>query len=80
MMDYPVLAGCGLTRSDAAKVLPLVLLVCQRHLRQGPNCDLNKGTYIIVNTCRIIKQMCLWKTLNIKLSKSLYMKTQWIDG
>ena len=22
-MDYPVLAGCGLTRLDAAKVLPL---------------------------------------------------------
>ena len=29
-MDYLVLAGCGLTRSDAAKVLPPVLLVCQR--------------------------------------------------
>ena len=28
-----------------------------------------KGTYIIVNTCRIIKQMCLQKTLNVKFSK-----------
>ena len=27
------------------------------HLRQGPICDLDKGTYIIVNTCRIIEQM-----------------------
>ena len=36
------------------------------HLRQGPICDLDKGTYIIVNTCRIIKQMCLRKTLNVK--------------
>ena len=41
----------------------------QGHLRQGPNCDLNKGTYIIVNTCRIIKQMCIRKTLNVKFSK-----------
>ena len=39
------------------------------HLRQGPNCDLDKGTYIIVNTFRIIKQMCLQKTLNVKFSK-----------
>ena len=35
------------------------------HLRQGPICDLDKGTYIIINTCRIIKQMCLRKTLNV---------------
>ena len=39
------------------------------HLRQGPICDLDKGTYIIVNTCRIIKQMCLQKTLNVEFSK-----------
>ena len=37
MMDYLVLAGCGLTRSDAAKVLPLVLLVCQRGCKQSTN-------------------------------------------
>ena len=37
MMDYPVLAGCGLTRSDAAKVLPLVLLVCQRGCKRSAN-------------------------------------------
>ena len=37
MMDYPVLAGCGLTRSDAAKVLPPVLLVCQRGCKQSAN-------------------------------------------
>ena len=36
-MDYPVLAGCGLTRSDAAKVLPLVLLVCQRGCKRSTN-------------------------------------------
>ena len=36
-MDYPVLAGCGLTRSDAAKVLPLVLLVCQRGCKWSAN-------------------------------------------
>ena len=36
-MDYPVLAGCGLTRSDAAKVLPPVLLVCQRGCKQSAN-------------------------------------------
>ena len=47
------------------------------HLRQGPIC-----TYIIVNTCRIIKQMCLQKTLNVKFSKwrasttsNLYIQT-----
>ena len=37
MMDHPVLAGCGLTRSDAAKVLPLVLLVCQRGCKWSAN-------------------------------------------
>ena len=37
MMDYPVLAGCGLTRLDAAKVLPPVLLVCQRGCKQSAN-------------------------------------------
>ena len=37
MMDYLVLAGCGLTRSDAAKVLPPVLLVCQRGCKQSAN-------------------------------------------
>ena len=37
MMDYPVLAGCGLTRLDAAKVLPPVLLVCQRGCKQSTN-------------------------------------------
>ena len=37
MMDYPVLTGCGLTRLDAAKVLPLVLLVCQRGCKQSAN-------------------------------------------
>ena len=42
---------------------------CLSHLRQGPNCDLNKGTYIIVNTCRIIKQMWIRKTLNVRFSK-----------
>ena len=31
------------------------------HLRQGPICDLDEGTYIIVNTCRIIEQLCLQK-------------------
>ena len=36
-MDYPVLAGCGLTRSDAAKVLPPVLLVCQRGCKRSAN-------------------------------------------
>ena len=36
-MDYPVLAGCGLTRLDAAKVLPPVLLVCQRGCKQSTN-------------------------------------------
>ena len=36
-MDYLVLAGCGLTRSDAAKVLPLVLLVCQRGCKRSAN-------------------------------------------
>ena len=36
-MDYPVLTGCGLTRSDAAKVLPLVLLVCQRGCKRSAN-------------------------------------------
>ena len=34
-MDYPVLAGWGLTRSDAAKVLPPVLLVCQRGCKRS---------------------------------------------
>jgi hypothetical protein len=38
------------------------------HLRQGPICDLGKGTSIIVNTCRIIKPMCIPKTLIIKIS------------
>ena len=38
MMDYLVLAGCGLTRSDAAKVLPLVLLVCHRRCEQPLIC------------------------------------------
>ena len=37
MMDYPVLAGCRLTRSDAAKVLPPVLLVCQRGCKWSAN-------------------------------------------
>ena len=37
MMDYLVLAGCGLTRSDAAKVLPPVLLVCQRGCKWSAN-------------------------------------------
>ena len=36
-MDYPVLAGCGLTRLDAAKVLPPVLLVCQRGCKRSAN-------------------------------------------
>ena len=36
-MDYLVLAGCGLTRSDAAKVLPPVLLVCQRGCKRSAN-------------------------------------------
>ena len=36
-MDYPVLAGCGLTSLDAAKILPLVLLVCQRGCKQSTN-------------------------------------------
>ena len=36
-MDYPVLAGCGLTRSDVAKVLPPVLLVCQRGCKWSAN-------------------------------------------
>ena len=35
MMDYLVLTGCGLTRSDAAKVLPPVLLVCQRGCKRS---------------------------------------------
>ena len=34
-MDYLVLAGCGLTRLDAAKVLPLVLQ-CAREDVSGP--------------------------------------------
>jgi hypothetical protein len=37
MMDYSVLIGHGLTRLDAAKVLPLVLLVCQRGCKQPAN-------------------------------------------
>ena len=36
-MDYPVLAGCGLTRLVAAKVLPLVFLVCQRGCKWSTN-------------------------------------------
>ena len=45
-------------------------IVCRLyHLRQGPIFDLDKDTYIIVNTCRIIKQMCLQKTLNVKFLK-----------
>ena len=36
-MDYLILAGCGLTRLDAAKVLPLVLLVCQRGCKWSTN-------------------------------------------
>ena len=37
MIDYLVLTGCGLTRSDAAKVLPPVLLVCQRGCKWSAN-------------------------------------------
>ena len=35
------------------------------HLRQGPICNLSKGTSIIVDTCRIIKSKCIPKTLII---------------
>ena len=34
---YLVLPGCGLTRLDAAKVLPLVILVCQRGCKLSAN-------------------------------------------
>jgi hypothetical protein len=36
-MDYPGLAGCGLTMLSAAKVLVLVLLVCQEGHKQSAN-------------------------------------------
>ena len=39
-----------------ARLLPSC---CRYHLKQGPMCDLGKGTPIIDNTCRIIKLMCI---------------------
>ena len=47
----------------------LTHLAVKRYLRQGPMCDLGKGTSIIVDSCRIIKVMCFLKTLVIKISK-----------
>ena len=37
MMDYLVFTGCGLIRSDAANILPLVLPVSQRGCKQSAN-------------------------------------------
>ena len=48
MMDYPVLAGCGLTRSDAAKVLPQVLLVCQRGCKWFANLLQPMGLTVVI--------------------------------
>ena len=60
-MDYPVLAGCGLTSLDAAKILPLVLPVCQRGCKQSTNLLPNpQGSHLYQ----------LWLTLNI-LSSTL---------